>query len=503
MSGALVPGNGRRGGGQSEDVLDTAPLPAPPEVLFGRFGVASPERLRIERELPAEPGDRKRRRRWPWALLAVVLVAGFATGGFFGGRLTKPSPPTPPPAPTTAAVVGLSRAMNEGQTITLADLKVFTVVTGPGSDKGPAPYKHPLPYVRASAIMSVVSRQVRSALPGGTLLMASDLATTPFPAPGQAEVGLSLQPSQAPTGPSLVPGDHVGVEFVPASSQSASANGVPLTKAKVVSVAAAPNGAVNVTVAVSSTLAAQLTTYAQRDEVALVRLGPGAAWHRPTPPPPPPSAPTTARVLALTQPLIEGQKVSHGDLQVITIVTGGPKSKKLKPLSNALPYFGGADKKMVLGQHVRSALPAGTLLTPSELTNAPFPGKGQAEVGLDLQPSETPSGGALVPGDIVGVEFVPAAQQPPYPNPVPLTKAQVVSAKAGQSNDRKITILVPAKVALRLSGYAQHDEVALVRLGPGSPWPPPGTLSTSPAPATSRTTPVPTTSGTKRAARTK
>ena len=161
--------------------------------------------------------------------------------------------------------------------------------------------------------------------------------------------------------------------------------------------------------------------------------------------------------------------MSLGDLTVITIVTGRGAAKSSPPPATKLPYFPAATEASLVGRHARSALPAGALLLPAELTGTSFPAKGQALVGMDLQPSEAPTGGALLPGDQVGVLFVPATSQPPYPPPTPVVTAQVVATAAGQSGDSYVTVLVPASLAARIAAYAQHNEVALVRLGPA--WP--------------------------------
>jgi len=477
MSRALVPGNRRVPSGQAQQA-QSAPSP---EVVFGRFGVASPERLRLEREVASEPLLRSRRRRWPWVLLALALAGGIGAGAFFAGRLTKPAPPAPPPPPATAAVLGLSQPLTEGQAIGPADLKVITIVTGSGvtgagAGKGARPASHPLPYFSASAEAGLVGRRVRSALPAGALLTPGELANAPFPAKGQTLVGLDLTPSESPSGSALVPGDHVGVLYVPAAAQPPYPAPRPFISAQVVGSVPGQTGDSYVTILVPSSVAAQLAAYAQHGEVALVRLGPGVVW---PPPAPPPSAPATAKVLALAQPLNEGQAIWRGDLKVITIVTG-PAGKSAQRPPHPLPYFRASAVTSLLGRHVRSALPAGALLTPGELANAPFPAKGQALVGLDLTPSEAPSGSALLPGDHVGVLYVPAASQPPYPAPSPLVTGQVVSSVAGQTGDSYVTILVPSRFAARLAAYAQHDEVALVRLGPGVAWPPAGTGSSGP-----------------------
>ncbi len=228
--------------------------------------------------------------------------------------------------------------------------------------------------------------------------------------------------------------------------------------------------------------------------VTAVALGLGAFVAGRATGPTPPAGPATTAVVVLTQPVTEGQALGVDDLAAVTLVSARRTELGAWRLPLGLSYFPASMKASLVGRQVRSSLPAGALLVPGELTTGPFPGPGQALVGLELQPSEAPSGGALVAGDPVGVLFVPAASQPPYPAPRPLVTAQVVASVAGQSGSSYVTVLVPARLAARLAAYAQHDEVALVRLGPGAVWPPP-TLA-PPTTAPPQTTAPPRTAAT-------
>ena len=271
-------------------VLTGARQPGP-QASLGRFGVASPEQLHLDREPREGPGQKGRRRRWPWALAAVATAAALCAGAFVVGRVTKPAPPAPappPPPPATAGVVALAQPVTEGQALGANDLTVITIVTGPGAPKGTPPPATKLPYFPASMETRLVGQHVRSDLPSGALLVAAELTNSPFPARGQALVGLDLQPSETPTGGALLPGDEVGVLFVPAASQPPYAAPEPLVTAQVAASVAGQSGDSYVTVLVPAGIAARLAAYAQHDEVALVRLGPAVAW------PPTTRAKTTA-----------------------------------------------------------------------------------------------------------------------------------------------------------------------------------------------------------------
>jgi hypothetical protein len=255
--------------------------PAAPQPSLGRFGVASPDQLRFDPELPAGPRQRRRRRRWPWALSSVAVAGGLCAGSFMLGRATKPEPPLPappPPPPATAAVVALAHSVTEGQPLSSGDLTVVTIVIGPGTPKGSPQASTKLPYFPASREANLVGRRVRSELPPGALLLPAELSDGPFPAKGQALVGMDLQPSEAPTGGSLAPGDQVGVLFVPAASQPPYPAPEPVGTAQVVASVPGQSGDSYVSVVVPAGLAARVAAYAQHNEVALVRLGPGEAW---------------------------------------------------------------------------------------------------------------------------------------------------------------------------------------------------------------------------------
>jgi hypothetical protein len=271
------PGNGAGPGGPGP----LGPGPGGTRPSLGRFGVASPEQVRLDREPPPPPSQRRRRRRWPWVVSGVAVAGALGAGSFILGQAIKPVPPRPappPPPPATAGVVALAQAVTQGQALSLSDLTVITVVTGPGAGKGSPPPSAKLPYFPASMEASLIGRHARSALPAGALLKPGELTDNPFPAQGQALVGMDLQPSEAPTGGALLPGDEVGVLFVPAASQPPYPAPKPVVTGRVVASVPGQSGDSDVTVLVPAGVAARVAAYAQHNEVALVRLGPGVQW---------------------------------------------------------------------------------------------------------------------------------------------------------------------------------------------------------------------------------
>jgi hypothetical protein len=104
------------------------------------------------------------------------------------------------------------------------------------------------------------------------------------------------------------------------------------------------------------------------------------------------------------------------------------------------------------------------------LTTETFLAAGEAVVGLELTAANTPSGG-LSTGDVVGVVFVAAAAQPPYPQPVPPTRATVWSV-AANSDGTSVNLQVLTALASKLSADASHNEITLVRLSASdATWP--------------------------------
>lgn len=147
-----------------------------------------------------------RRRRPGMIALAVVLVGAGILGG---AALYKDVNHQVPVLLVTANVPA-------GQVVTAADLGTAPVAAGPGVKLIPARQES-----------QVVGLVAATDLRPGTLLAASDLATSMPPAAGQVLVPVALKPSQLPAS-GLAAGDRVTVVWAPGSgSGSAAAAGVP------------------------------------------------------------------------------------------------------------------------------------------------------------------------------------------------------------------------------------------------------------------------------------
>jgi hypothetical protein len=100
-------------------------------------------------------------------------------------------------------------------------------------------------------------------------------------------------------------------------------------------------------------------------------------------------------VLALARAVTAGQVLTPADLTVVRVSAAGPVS--------VLPA---SQEDMVLGRPTAAALPAGALLTASEI-GAPAPAAGQEVLGVAVKPGQYPPG--LSAGQVVDVLSTPAA----------------------------------------------------------------------------------------------
>jgi hypothetical protein len=138
--------------------------------------------------------------------LGVVVVAGCAVaGGLWTASVAGREP-----------VLALARAVDAGQPLAEADLRV--VLLAGGGDVGAVP---------AAARASVVGRPAAVPLPAGGLLTRAALGASMWPPVGQARVAVAVKPGQAPV--DLGPGDRVGLVAVMDPAAAAAAPSVPGT----------------------------------------------------------------------------------------------------------------------------------------------------------------------------------------------------------------------------------------------------------------------------------
>lgn len=177
---------------------------------------------------------------------------------------------------------------------------------------------------------------------------------------------------------------------------------------------------------------------------------------------PVPATPATTTALALTVPLAAGAPVQAQDLRPVTI-----ERSSASALAGLLTS---AAERSVLGMSTRSLLPAGALVTRSDLAGtAALPGAGQDLVGLALKPGQVPAGGLAV-GDHVQLLGIPSSQRGQV-HPVVLVASAPVWSITGPgrsgatSGATSVVVLVGAPQAASVAAYAAGGAVAAVRLG--------------------------------------
>jgi hypothetical protein len=204
-------------------------------------------------------GLRDRPRRRGLLALAGLLVAG---SGLAGAVLLDR-------ASDTVEVLAVRDGVARGHTLGEGDLVARNVAGIDGV------------YTVDEAGSVIGSTTVVDLVPG-QVLTRDMLTRTPVPAPGDAVVGLHLDPAGVPAA-GLDPGDLVAVVAVPAGGNAATddaaldAPRVLAERAEVFEVAgsAADGGKVLVTVVVADSAAARVAAYSTAGRVAVVETAPG------------------------------------------------------------------------------------------------------------------------------------------------------------------------------------------------------------------------------------
>ncbi len=164
-------------------------------------------------------------------------------------------------------------------------------------------------------------------------------------------------------------------------------------------------------------------------------------------------------VLTVGTAIAKGHTVERGDL-VTQSVSG---------VAGSIPVD---DVDSVLGKTATVDLVKGQILTESMLTAAPTPGKGQAVVGLSLDPTRVPSEG-LDSGDVVDVIPVPGGaegskvDQSALDTPTVLTSQATVYSVKGLATDGGqvlLTLVVDQADANKVAAYSTSNQIALVEV---------------------------------------
>ncbi len=172
----------------------------------------------------------------------------------------------------------------------------------------------------------------------------------------------------------------------------------------------------------------------------------------------PPPAPPLSQLVVTAGSLPAGTRLTAADLRVVSVRPGAAV-----PAGALSP----AAATRLRGLVTRNALPAGTFVSSAMVApGGAVPGPAQALVGLALKPGELPAGGLVAGQRVLVVELWPDAQNSTV-TPIPLVTATVWDLRSAGSGAMQATVVVPARVASRLSAYAAMGNVALVGTGPG------------------------------------
>lgn len=198
-----------------------------------------------EAERPEAPPRLRRRRSSRLVLLALVLaVLGALAGGYAFSAATG-----------RIGAIAVARDLPVGATLALTDLREVQLPDDTG-----------LATVPWEQLDTVIGRVTTTGLRNGQVLTPASVTDTRVPAPGEAVVGVSVEPGRAPTG-DLAPGDEVLV---------ITGAGQPPRRASVVSAGGSDvSGRRGIDVLVRQADAQQLALASVEDRIAIVLVGRG------------------------------------------------------------------------------------------------------------------------------------------------------------------------------------------------------------------------------------
>jgi hypothetical protein len=212
------------------------------------------ERARARRAEKAAAAERRPRRPYGQMLLALLLIVGCALGAAVAFAR----------AGDTTSVVVMNDSVARGQTISREDLTTTRVS---GVDDA----------IPADQLEDLVGRTATVDLLPGQIVLEAASTADPIPAPGEALVGVALEPSQVPA--DLGPGDSVLVLAAPEEGANPDPDGAELTKGQVYSlsdtdVVGSGGGVEQVTLIVPESESANVALYASADRIVLVETAP-------------------------------------------------------------------------------------------------------------------------------------------------------------------------------------------------------------------------------------
>ncbi|MCU1403837.1 MAG: putative rane protein [Glaciihabitans sp.] len=159
----------------------------------------------------------------------------------------------------------------------------------------------------------------------------------------------------------------------------------------------------------------------------------------------------TKLVYSAASDIARGDVIELGSLQVVEI-----------PDTNEIPSFERADTDDVEGKTAQVDIPAGTLLSPANVSEGAGIDTGMSIVGLSLTSAQLPPF-PLVSGDKVRLVDTPVSQGEP-PTKAPVTEsAEIVSVRTDDvAGTTIVAVTVPSERAALLAARAATGRVALI-----------------------------------------
>lgn len=155
-------------------------------------------------------------------------------------------------------------------------------------------------------------------------------------------------------------------------------------------------------------------------------------------------------VLALLNPIARGQMVTLEDLKVVEVTT--QEDVALVPRTGS---------GQVVGRRALAALPAGSLVTPSQFAATAPVEPGEAVVGLALGQGEYPTG-RMAPGDVMTVVLTPGQGGTDGEEGILVPTAEIYDvAPIGTQGEMFVSLLVAEGEVIDVTSAASGDRVRL------------------------------------------
>lgn len=162
-------------------------------------------------------------------------------------------------------------------------------------------------------------------------------------------------------------------------------------------------------------------------------------------------------VLAVGVAVPAGSVIEREDLEVLQV-------------AGVEDWIGIGEVDSIVGSTAAVGLVSGQVLNRDMLTSDPVPGPGERVLGVELDATRAPGG--LVPGDVVTVLAVPpsgdASTADELDSPRVLAdQATVLSGVTVEGAGTRLTLIVPAEQANRVTGFGAAGRVAVVQAPAG------------------------------------